>query len=202
MSAKAKAVKRAMGKAKVSMKAKVKAKPKLKTIAKGKSKTKARAKASPRKKAKVSPIPKGYRSITPYLIIKGAAAAIDFYKKVFAAKVHMQMDAPNGAIGHAEITIGDSKIMLADEFPEMNARSPQSIGGSPVGICLYVKDVDTIFNRAVAAGASVEKPLANMFYGDRMGTIIDPFGHKWSIGTHIEDVSPKEMQKRMAAMQK
>ena len=149
----------------------------------------------------VKPIPQGYHSVTPYLIINGATAALDYYKKVFGATEIMRFDAPGGKIGHAEIKIGDSPIMLADEVPERGYRSPKSMGGTPVSIMLYVQDVDAVFNRAVAAGAKVEQPVKDQFYGDRTGTIEDPFGHKWTIGTHVEDVTPEEMKRRMAARQ-
>ena len=149
--------------------------------------------------SKVKPIPEGYHTATPYLIIKGAADAIEFYKKAFGATELMRMPGPDGKIGHAEIKIGDSPIMLADEAPEMNARSPQSFGGSPISILLYVEDVDAVFNRAVAAGAKVERPVTDQFYGDRIGGLTDPFGHAWYISTHREDVSPEEMKKRAAA---
>lgn len=148
----------------------------------------------------VKPVPEGYHTATPYLVIRGAASAIEFYKKVFGATEEVRM-ADGERIGHAEIKIGDSYIMLADEYPEMGYRGPKSFGGSPVSILLYVEDVGTVFNRAVAAGAKVLKPLQDQFYGDRNGFIEDPFGHAWSIATHKEDVSPEEMKKRMAAMQ-
>jgi len=150
----------------------------------------------------VKAIPDGYRSVTPYLIVKGAARAIDFYKKVFGAKERMRMDGPNGTIGHAELEIDDSVVMLADECPDMSFRSPQSIGGSGVSLHLYVKDVDACFNRAVTAGAKALKPLQDQFYGDRSGTVEDPFGHIWSIATHKEDVSPEEIHKRMEQLMK
>ncbi len=149
---------------------------------------------------KAKPIPDGYHSITPYLITKGAAAAIEFYKKAFGAVELVRMPQPDGRVGHAELKIGDSVIMLADEFPEMNAVGPQTLGNSPVGILLYVDDADTVFNRALSLGATVNKPLADQFYGDRNGTLIDPLGHQWTIATHKEDVSPEEMKRRMAAM--
>lgn len=149
----------------------------------------------------VKPIPDGYHTVTPYLIIKGAAAALDFYQRALGAREVVRMPGPDGKVMHAEIQIGDSMIMLADEFPEMGALSPQTIGGTAVGLCLYIPDVDAVFQQAVAAGAKIERPLQNQFYGDRSGTIIDPFGHKWTLSTHIEDVSPEEMQRRMAAMQ-
>jgi PhnB protein len=148
----------------------------------------------------ISYIPKGYSTATPYLIIKGASAAIDFYKKVFGAKELMRMPDPSGKIGHAEIEIGNSKIMLADEHPDMGYRSPQSLGGSPVGIHLYVPDVDATVEKAVAAGAKLVRPIQDQFYGDRSGQVIDPFGHVWSIGTHKEDVPDDELQKRAAAL--
>jgi PhnB protein len=144
-------------------------------------------------------IPDGYHNVTPYLIVNDAAAAIEFYKKAFGATELMRMPKPNGKIGHAEIRIGDSPIMLADEAPEMDARSPRTFGGSPVSIFLYVDDVDTTFARAVDGGAKVQRPLADQFYGDRTGGVEDPFGHVWYIATHVEDVPPEEMKKRAAA---
>ncbi len=148
----------------------------------------------------VKPVPEGYHTVTPYLIVSGGAKAIDFYKRALGAKERMRLEGPDGKIGHAEIEIGDSVIMLADEFPEMGAKSPQSIGGTPVGICLYVENVDARFQQAVSAGAKIERPLQDQFYGDRSGTVIDPFGHKWTIATHIEDVPHDEINRRMAAM--
>jgi PhnB protein len=148
---------------------------------------------------KPKPILDGYHTATPYLIVKGAATAIEFYKKAFGATELMRMVQADGRIGHAEIKIGDSPIMLADESPEMGARSPQSLGGSPVSIMLYVEDVDAIFGQAVAAGAKVQRPVADQFYGDRTGGVEDPFGHVWYIATHTEDMSPDEMRKRAAA---
>lgn len=150
----------------------------------------------------VKPVPKGYHTATPYLIVDGGALALDFYKKAFGAEEVMRMPGPGDKISHAEIQIGDSRLMLADEFPEMGARSPKAFGGTAVGICLYVRDVDTVFDQAVRAGATVERPVQNQFYGDRSGTVVDPFGHKWTIATHVEDVSPAEMARRMAEMQK
>ena len=150
----------------------------------------------------VKPIPEGYHSITPYLIIKGAAAAIDYYKKVFGAKERMRMDSPGGTIGHAELEIGDSVIMLADESPEMGHRSPKTVGGSPVSVVLYVENVDTVFKRGLDAGGKQVRPVENQFYGDRMGSLEDPFGHIWTVGTHVEDVTPAEMQRRAAEMAK
>lgn len=148
----------------------------------------------------VNYIPAGYHTATPYLIVRGAAAAIEFYKAVFGATEVMRMGAPDGSVAHAEVEIGNSRIMLGDENPAWGAAGPQSIGGTPVGLCLYVPDVDARFAAAVAHGATVEKPVANQFYGDRSGTVVDPFGHKWTIATHIEDVSPEEMERRMAAL--
>ena len=149
--------------------------------------------------AKVNPIPEGYHSVTPYLSIKGAAKAIDYYKQVFGATELFRMAAPDGKIGHAEIKIGNSPIMLADEFPEMEFVSPQTLGGSPIGLMIYVDDVDTMFNQAISAGATQVKPLQDQFYGDRSGTLKDPFGHVWTVATHVEDVAPEELQKRAAA---
>lgn len=148
--------------------------------------------------SKVRPIPEGYRTVTPYLIVREAAKAIDFYKKAFNASELFRMAEPSGKVGHAELQIGDSRIMLADEHPEMGFRGPASLGGAGVSIMLYVEDVDALTSQAVAAGAKVLRPVENQFYGDRMGTIEDPFGHVWSIGTHVEDVSPEEMQRRAA----
>jgi PhnB protein len=142
----------------------------------------------------VKHIPQGYHSITPYLIFKGAAAAIDFYKKAFGATELFRMpDASGKRVGHAELKIGDSPIMLADESPEMGYLSPQTLGGTPVSILLYVEDVDSTVPRAVAAGAKLVRPIKDQFYGDRSGTLHDPFGHVWTIATHIKDVSAEEM---------
>jgi PhnB protein len=148
----------------------------------------------------VKAVPEGYHNITPYLVIKGAAQAIDFYKKTFGATEIMRMNDPSGRIGHAELKIGDSHIMLADEYPEMKFRSPDAYGGSPVSLLLHVSDVDATVELAARNGARLEREVKDQFYGDRMGTIVDPFGHIWSIATHKEDVSPEEMKKRMAAM--
>jgi len=152
------------------------------------------------KASKVNFIPKGYHVVTPYLCVKDAARAIDFYKRAFGAKEIMRMPGPNGTIGHAEIQINDFRIMLADEFPEMNFRSPQAFGGTPVGINLYVKDVDAVAKKVVAAGAKLLRPVADQFYGDRSCSVEDPFGHVWHIATHVKDVSMREMKKRAAAM--
>ncbi len=146
----------------------------------------------------VKAIPDGYQSITPMLAIKDAAAAIDFYKRAFGATEVMRLTDSNGLIGHAEVRVGDSRIMLAEENPEYNA-SPQSLGGSTVIINLYVEDVDTVVEQAVAAGAKIVFPVNDQFYGDRSGRIVDPFGHIWIISTHKEDVSPEELQKRFDA---
>ncbi len=142
----------------------------------------------------------GYHSLTPYLSVRGAAKAIEFYKKVFNASVMVRMDGKNGTVAHAELGIGDSVVMLADEAPSMGALSPESIGGTAVGLMLYVKDVDAVFKKAITEGSKSDRDVADQFYGDRNGTIIDPFGHKWTISTHKEDVSPEEMKARMAKM--
>jgi PhnB protein len=144
---------------------------------------------------KVNPIPDGYHAITPYLSIKGASDAIEFYKKAFGAKEVMRM-------GHAELQIGDSKIMLADEHPEMDFRSPRALGGTPVMLHLYVDDVDTVVGRAVASGAKVLRPVQDQFYGDRSGSVADPYGHVWHVATHKEDLSMEEIGKRAAAQHK
>ncbi len=144
----------------------------------------------------VKPIPEGYHSVTPYLIIKGAAEAIEFYKKAFGATELFRFPAPDGKIGHAEIKIGDSPIMLADEFAEMGYKGPQALGGSPVSLMIYLEEVDAVFNRAVEAGASVKEAVQDKFYGDRAGTLTDPFGHVWHVATHKEDVSMEEMEAR------
>jgi PhnB protein len=148
----------------------------------------------------VKPIPEGYHSVTPYLCCRDAGAAIDFYKKAFGATELMRMGAPGGKIGHADIQIGDSHLMLADEFPEMGFLSPQTVGGSPVMIHLYVEDADATTARAVAAGAKVVKPVEDQFYGDRGGQLDDPFGHKWYVSTRKEDLSFDEVRERAAKM--
>jgi len=147
----------------------------------------------------VKPIPEGYHSVTPYLIIEGAADAIEFYKQAFGATELFRFPTPDGKIGHAEIKIGDSPVMLADAYPDMGYNGPKSLGGSPVSLMIYVEDVDTIFNRAVDAGATVKEALSDKFYGDRLGSLIDPFGHVWHVSTHKEDVSLEEMEKRAKA---
>ena len=148
--------------------------------------------------ASVQPIPEGYPQVTPYLCVDGAAAAIDFYGAVLGATERMRMPAPDGKIGHAELQLGDSVVMLADESPEIGFRSPKAIGGSPVTLSVYVDDVDAVVARAEQAGATVVRPVETQFYGDRSGQFEDPFGHMWSIATHVEDVSPEEMGRRAA----
>ena len=148
--------------------------------------------------ANVSPIPEGYPQITPYLAVAGAADAIDFYAKVFGARERMRMPGPGDTIGHAELEVGDSLIMLADEFPDMGHRGPKTVGGTPVTINVYVEDVDDVFERAVSQGAKPLRPVENQFYGDRSGSFTDPWGHIWYIASHVEDVPPDEMEKRAA----
>lgn len=148
----------------------------------------------------VKPIPDGYRGATPYLCVKGAAQAIEFYQHAFGAVELMRIANTTGGVGHAEIKIGDAIVMLSDEAPEMNVRSPVSIGGSPVAIMLYFEDVDAVAKQAVAAGAKLLRAVEDQFYGDRGGKLQDPFGHIWWIATHIEDVAPEEMRKRAAAL--
>jgi PhnB protein len=144
----------------------------------------------------VKPIPEGYHTVTPYLIVKGAARAIDYYRKAFGAEEVMRMSYPDGRVGHAELKIGDSHVMLADEHPEMGFRGPQTLGGSPTGLLVYVEDVDRAFDRAITAGATVRRPVEDQFYGDRTGTLTDPFGHVWTLATHKEDVPQKELERR------
>ncbi|WED44201.1 VOC family protein [Legionella cardiaca] len=145
----------------------------------------------------ISYLPEGYATITPYLVVTDGVKAIEFYKNVFGAKEVMRMESPDKRVGHAELTIGESKFMLADECPESNAKSPKAFGGSPVGIHLYVKDVDATAEKAVNHGAKIVRKIENQFYGDRSGSLEDPFGHTWHIATHIEDVSEEEMSKRL-----
>jgi len=152
--------------------------------------------------AKVKPIPDGYTSVTPYMIFSGASDAIDFYKKAFGATEVLRMAGPDGKVHHAEIKIGNAIIMLADEAPEMGALSPKTIGGSPITLYIYVENVDKVVDQAVSAGAKLVRPVADQFYGDRVGGVEDSFGYKWYVGTHIEDVSDEEMKKRAAAMAK
>ena len=148
----------------------------------------------------VKPIPDGYPQVSPYLVVDGAAQAIDFYAQVFGASERMRMGGPDGKVGHAELQVGDSVIMLADEYPDMGYVGPKAIGGTPVTIGVYVDDVDKTFDTAIKAGAKSLRPVENQFYGDRSGQFEDPFGHRWSVASHVEDVSPEEMQKRAAAM--
>ena len=161
-----------------------------------------KAKARPKKAAKkaavkkVQPIPKGYHSVTPYLSIRDAGQALDYYKKAFGAKEVLRMQGPDGKVGHAEIKIGDSLIMMADEFPNMGFLGPQARGGTTVQLMIYVRDCDGTVNKAVAAGGTLKRPVQDQFYGDRSGTVEDPFGHVWTIATHVEDVPPAEMRRR------
>ncbi len=148
---------------------------------------------------KAKPIPDGYHAVTAYLAVKGAAAAIEFYKKAFGASEVMRFPQPDGRVGHAEIKIGDSRVMLADEFPEMDFLSPQARGGSAVHLHLYVDNVDAVFERALSAGGREVRPVQDQFYGDRLGTVADPYGHVWHVSTHKEDLSMEELQKRAAA---
>jgi PhnB protein len=148
----------------------------------------------------VKPIPAGYHTVTPYLIVSDAAGAIDFYRRAFDAQETMRLQMPSGNIGHAELKIGDSTIMLADEFPEMQARSPLSYGGTPVSLLLYVDDVDARFQQATAAGGKEMRAVQDQFYGDRSGIVADPYGHVWTIATHKEDLSPEEVHRRFEAL--
>jgi PhnB protein len=157
------------------------------------------AKKGPAKKA-VAPVPAGHPAISPYLIVDDATRALEFYKKAFGARELMRHAGPDGRIGHAEVRIADSIVMLADEHPAVNARSPKTIGGSPVSLHLYVKDVDAVARQAVGAGARIVRPVQDQFYGDRSGTLEDPFGHQWHVSTHIEDVSAAELRRRAAQM--
>lgn len=153
--------------------------------------------------SKVSYIPQGYNSVTPYLVVKGAAQAIEYYKKVFGATETVRMDGPDGKVGHAELKIGDSHIMLADENPSMGQgySSAATIGASPVSLYVYLPDVDSVVDRAIAEGAKLLRPVADQFYGDRTGFFQDPFGHLWGVATHVEDVAPQEMKERMKKLQ-
>jgi PhnB protein len=150
--------------------------------------------------ANVKPIPEGYHTITPYLVVKGAAKAIDFYKKAFGAKELFRMDGPGGTVAHAELEIGDSRIMLADESPQMGFTGPEPGSRTSVGLMIYVPDVDKTAAQAIAAGIKTEREVQDQFYGDRSGNFVDPFGHRWTISTHKEDVSKEEMDRRMASM--
>jgi len=172
-----------------------------KKAAKKAARAKTTRKATPskaRKSKKVLAIPKGYRTITAHLVCRNAAGAMQFYTKAFGAKTRMSMPTPDGKVAHAEMQLGDSLLMLGDEMPAMGATAPETIGGSAVHMFLYVKDVDSSFARAVAAGAKADMPPMNMFWGDRYAKLTDPFGHKWSMATHVEDMSPKEMARRGA----
>ena len=144
----------------------------------------------------VQPIPKGYHTVTPYLIVQGAGKAIEFYRKAFGATEVFRMEGPEGKIGHAEIQIGDSRVMLADEYPDMGFMSPTSLGGSAVTLMIYVEDSDAVYQSALAAGAEIVKPIQDQFYGDRSGTVKDPFGHVWNLSTHKEDLSSEEIERR------
>jgi PhnB protein len=148
--------------------------------------------------ADVKPIPDNYPQVTPYLTVDGAAEAIEFYEKVLGAKERGRIPGPEGTIGHAEVQIGDALVMLSDPFPGMSIRSPKDLGGTPVTISVYVEDVDSVFQAALEAGASEDRAVENQFYGDRTGQFTDPFGHRWSVATHVEDVPPDEMEKRAA----
>jgi PhnB protein len=150
----------------------------------------------------VSYIPAGYHTITPYITVRGAAKALDFYKQAFGATEIMRFEGPDGCVAHAEIEIGGSRVMLGDEMPAFGNRGPESLGGASGGLCVYLPDVDAAFARAVAAGAKVFKPVQDQFYGDRSGTVTDPFGHVWTLATHIEDVSVEEMHRRCAEVMK
>jgi PhnB protein len=147
----------------------------------------------------VKPIPEGYHTVTPYLVVHDAAKAIDYYKRAFDAKEIMRMETPQGKIGHAEIRIGDSNIMLADEMGQPKTKSPHALGANTGGVFVYVQDVDAAYQKAVKAGGTADNPPADMFWGDRFGQLTDPFGHSWSLATHKEDVAPEEMKKRMHA---
>lgn len=146
----------------------------------------------------VSFIPAGYHTITPYITVRGAAKALEWYKQALGATEIMRFAAPDGTVAHAEIEIGGSRVMLGDEMPAFGNRGPESLGGTTGGLCVYIPDVDAAFAKAVAAGAKVFRPVENQFYGDRSGTVIDPFGHVWTLATHIEDVSEEEMHRRAA----
>jgi PhnB protein len=145
------------------------------------------------------PVPEGYHTVTPYLHVDDAAQAIDFYKKAFGATERMRMEAPDGRIAHAEIEIGESLVMLSDPFPQSSVRTPKELGGTTAGVFLYLEDVDAVVKRAVDAGATVTMEVADQFWGDRFGSVTDPFGHSWSLATHVEDVPPEEMAERAKA---
>ncbi len=182
----------------MAMKKVQKAAARVKTAAKKVAK-KAATKVAKKVRAKAQPIPAGYHILTPSIVVRGAAEAIEFYKKAFGAKEKHRMGGPGGKIMHAEIKIGDSILMLADEMPEMGNKSPQSYGGSGSSILIYTKNVDALFQQAVAAGAKPVMPVADQFWGDRYGQVTDPYGHVWQLATHKEDLTPKQMAKRAAA---
>jgi PhnB protein len=148
----------------------------------------------------VAPIPPGYAGVTPYLTVRDAARAVEFYKQALGATAVMRLEGPDGTVAHAELRIGEGFVMVGEEMPQMGAKGPLSFGGSPVSLLVYVKDVDAVFARALAAGAETKRPVAEQFYGDRSGAIVDPFGHQWMIATHVRDVSKEAMQKAMEAM--
>ena len=150
----------------------------------------------------VQAVPAGYAGVTPYLIVRGAARALEFYRKAFGATELMRFPTPDGTIAHAEMKIGDGLYMLADEAPEQGYHSPEALGGTRLSLIFYVRDVGQVFTRAVSAGAKVQRPVRDQFYGDRSGTLTDPFGHVWTIATHVEDVSSEEMERRMHATAK
>ena len=147
----------------------------------------------------VQPVPEGYHTLIPYLAVDDAAKAIEYYKRAFGATERTRMDGPDGKVGHAELTIGDSLIMLSDEYPEMNIVGPKSVGGTTVALNVYVEDADAVFNAALRAGATSIRPVTDQFYGDRSGQFEDPFGHRWNVATHIEDVTPEEIARRAAS---
>ena len=150
----------------------------------------------------VKPVPEGYHTLTPYLVMKNAARAIEFYKKAFGASEVLRIPAPDGGVAHAEVKIGDSILMLADEHPDMGFVGPETLGGSAVSLMIYLEGVDDVFKRAIESGARELRPVQDQFYGDRSGTLTDPFGHVWTIATHVEDVSEEELQRRMQEMEK
>jgi PhnB protein len=149
---------------------------------------------------RVKPVPEGHRTVTPYLAVKNAAKALEFYQRAFGAIERYKLMMPDGRVGHAEIQLGDSLIMLSDEFPEYGGKAPDTLGGSPVSLHLYVDDVDAFVKKALDAGAKERKPVVDQFYGDRSGQLEDPFGHLWKVATHKEDITPEEMQKRVREM--
>ena len=167
---------------------------------KAKKKTAARAKGRAKATKKVSPVPKGYHTVTPHLVLDDASGAMAWYARAFGAKETVRMPGPGGKLLHAEMKIGDSFVMMSDDFPEADARAPKVVGGTSGGVMLYVKDCDKLFQQAVKAGATAKQPPVDMFWGDRYAKVIDPYGHVWALATHIEDVTPKQMAKRMQQM--